>query len=60
MILQVAADAGKVVDRRDAQLAQLVGRTDAREEQQLRRVVGAAGKDDLAAASSRWSCPSWR
>ena len=48
MVLQVAADAGEVVNDVDAELAQLVGRAVAGEQQELRGVVGAAGEDDLA------------
>src|SRR5690606_304924 len=48
VILQVAADAGQVVDHLDAQLAQLVGRADAGEEHELRRVEGTTREHDLA------------
>ena len=47
-VLQVAADAGQVDAHGDAVRAQLRGRADARQHQQLRRVEGAAAQDHLA------------
>ena len=40
---------GQVVHDRDPERAQLVGRADPGQEQEPRRVDGAAGEDDLAA-----------
>ena len=51
MILQVAADTGKVEQRPDADRVQVIGRSDARQHQELWRVDGAARQDDLAAAA---------
>ena len=48
MVLQVAADAGDVEQRPDAERAEVIGRADARQHQQLRRVHRAAAQDDLA------------
>ncbi len=48
VILQVTANAGKVGQDADAELPQLIGRTDAGEHQQLWRVDGSAGENDLA------------
>jgi hypothetical protein len=41
MVLQVRPDTGRVAHDRYAQGAQMVGRSDAREHQQLRRSEGA-------------------
>ena len=46
-VLQVAADPGEVDALRDAVPGQLGRLADAGEHQQLRRVEGAAGEDDL-------------
>src|SRR5271156_7084448 len=43
VILQVLADAGKIVRHLRAERTQFLGRADAGEEQKLRRVDGAAG-----------------
>ena len=48
MVLQVAADTRQVGHHRHGQRAELVGRPDAGQHQQLRRVDGAAAEDDLA------------
>lgn len=48
MVVQVLADAGQVRGHLDAELAQVRGRSDTREHQQLRRIDRAAGQDDLA------------
>ena len=53
VVLQVAADGGLVEAHVDAERAQLVGRADAREHQQLRRLVGAGGQDHLALGLER-------
>src|SRR5208337_3014195 len=49
MVLQVLADAGKVMDRPDAVPADLVCWADARQEKQLRGIDSAAGQNDLPA-----------
>ncbi len=49
MVLKVLADAGEIMDDPDAFVLQFGRRADARQEQQLRRVEGAAAKDHLAA-----------
>jgi hypothetical protein len=51
VILQVRADAWHVGDHLDAVLAQQIGRADAGELQQLRRVECAAREDHLAAGA---------
>ena len=48
MVLEVSSDAGERVHHRDAVALELVGRADAGEEEELRRVVGAAAEDHLA------------
>ena len=48
-VLQIAADAWQVDTHGDAVLAQFGGRTDAGQQQQLRRVERAAAQDDFAA-----------
>ena len=48
MVVQVAPDAGQVGDDVDAEPPELLGRTDAREQQQLRRLDRAAADDHLA------------
>ena len=48
MILEVAADAGIGGGDGDAHRLQVVGRADAREQEELRRVEGAAAQDHLA------------
>src|SRR5262249_28326137 len=48
VVLQVAADAGHLVQHRDAMLLQELAGADAGKLQQLRRVEGAAREDDLA------------
>jgi len=48
VVLEVLADTRQVVDDLDAEGAELVGRPDTRQEQELRRVDGAAAEDDLA------------
>ena len=48
MVLQILADAGKIVFHLDAQLGQFCGRADAGGEQQHRRIDRAAGNDKLA------------
>ena len=53
MVLQIVADAGRVEHDLDAVLLQQVGRSDARELQQLRRVVRAAGNEDFLARPRR-------
>ncbi len=47
-VLQVHADAGQIDASGDAVRAQVRGRTDPRQHQQLRRVEGSAAQDDLA------------
>ena len=47
VVLQIAADAGPVGDDRDAFRAQLLRRPDAGEQQELGRVDGRGGDDDL-------------
>ena len=47
-VLELAADAGQVVGDRHADPPQLVRRANAREQQELGRVDGAAGQDHLA------------
>src|SRR5437660_2117375 len=51
MILQVRAHAGAIERHRNAELAQLLRRADAREQQELRRADRAGGEHDLAAAT---------
>ena len=51
VILQVGADAGPVGDDVDAVLAQLRGRPDAGQQQELRRADRAGGENDFAAAA---------
>ena len=53
VILEVAADRGLVEPHVDAERGQLVGGADAGEHQQLRRLVGAGGEDDLAGGLQR-------
>ena len=48
MLLQVLADVGVVDEDLDAVLAQVLGRTDAGQHQELRRAVGAGREDHLA------------
>ena len=48
MVLQVEADLRTLDDRLDLQQLELFGSADARQHQQLGRVVGAAGEDHLA------------
>ncbi len=48
MVLQVAPHIAQVADRRDAQHLEIVGGTDARQHEQLRRVHRAAAHDHLA------------
>jgi hypothetical protein len=48
VVLQVGSDARHVGNHVDAQRAQQRGRSEPGELQELRRVEGAAGKDDLA------------
>ena len=48
MVVEVLADAGQFVLHPDAVLLQLRRGADARQKQDLRRVDGAAGDDDLA------------
>ena len=48
VVVQVAPDAGQVGDDVDPEAAELVGRADAREQQQLRRLDRAGADDDLA------------
>jgi hypothetical protein len=49
MVLQVAADAGQIKDRADADTGELVGGADAGEHEQLWRVDGPATEHDLLA-----------
>ena len=42
MVLQILSDAGHVANHRDAERTEHIGRTQARQLQQLRRVNGAA------------------
>src|SRR5262250_450537 len=51
MVLQVRADTGAIEYDRNAQRAQLLRRSNARKQQELRRADRARGKDDLAAAA---------
>ena len=53
VVLQVGADRGLVEAHLDAERAELVGRADAREHQQLRRLVGARAEDHLALGLER-------
>ena len=53
VILQIVADAGRVEHDLDAVLLQQVGRSHARELQQLRRVIRAAGDQDFLARPRR-------
>ena len=53
MVVEVLADAGKIVDRRDADLPQMRGIADARQLQELRRIDGARRYDDLAVGMRR-------
>ena len=48
VVLQVAAHLGAVGHHGNAVLRQVLGRADARQQQQVRRVDGAAAEDDLA------------
>ena len=52
MILQILADARQVEHHRHAERAQLAGRTDAGEEQKLRRVDRAAGEHHFLSGSN--------
>ena len=56
MVLQILADR-QIDDRLDAHLAQMRGRADAGQHQQLRRVEGAAGEDHLALGVDRDASP---
>src|SRR6202042_178721 len=47
VVLEVLAHSGQVMDDRDAERLQLVGRADARQQQQARRVHRAAAQDQL-------------
>ena len=58
MILQIGADARPVEHDRNAVLAQMRGRPDAGQQQDLRRADRAGGEDDFAAAARR--CASRR
>ncbi len=58
MVLQVAPDPGQVEEDGDPVPADLVRRTDAGEEQELRRVDGAAREDDLAPRPRRVQPPA--
>ena len=49
MVLQAFADAGQRVPNRNAERLQQRRRADARQLQELRRVIGAAGQDHLLA-----------
>jgi hypothetical protein len=51
VVLEVGADTGKVDDDGDVKLLKLGGGTDTAELEELRRVVGSAGDDDLARSS---------
>ena len=51
VVLQVEPDAGELANRPDPVPGELVERTDTGEQQQLRRVYGAAGKDHFAPAA---------
>ena len=53
MILQITADTGRIEHDLDAVLVEQVRRSDAGELQELRRVVGAAGDQDLLARACR-------
>jgi len=53
MVLQIIADAGRIEHDLDAVLLEQVRRPDAGQLQQLRRVVGAAGDQDLLARLCR-------
>src|SRR5690606_21988710 len=48
VVLQVGADPGGVVQHLDPVMSQVVGRADAREHQQLRRIDGAPAQQHLA------------
>jgi len=51
MVLQVAADTRQLVQAVDADRLQVIGRADARQHQELRRVHRASRENDLAAAA---------
>ena len=53
VVLQIVADAGRIEHDIDAVVLEQVRRSDAGELQQLRRVVGAAGDQDLLARLGR-------
>lgn len=48
VILQILADAGQVMQRDDADRFEMVGGTNARQHENLRRVEGAGAENDLA------------
>ena len=50
MVLQALADAGQIMVDLDAMLSQLRRRADAGDHQELRRLDGAGGEDDLTCA----------
>ena len=52
VVVQIGADAGQFGDHTDAMSAQIVGRTDTRQQQELRRVDGTACQDHLTVSAS--------
>ena len=53
MVVQVGADRGQIVHDVDAHLLEMRAGPDARQQQQLRRAVDAAGDDHLAPGARR-------
>ena len=59
MIVQVRADARQIMQHLDAHILQMLRRTDARQQQELRRTISAAGDDHFATRPRRFE-PSRR
>ena len=56
MVLKVVADPGRIADDLDPEAPQVLGLSDPRDHQQLRRAEGAAGHDDLASCGEPLLC----
>lgn len=57
MILEILADSGQVVDRCDLDLAQLLGGSDARAQEQFGGGQGTGGEDDLVGGDLSGTSP---